>query len=83
MPIIYNSELLYNLCNEKGITLKQDYNDCKLYCSTKIEFICPNCGVDVSKNFNYMITRNAFCKRCIVMKSLTKQKNTMLERYGV
>jgi hypothetical protein len=23
MPIIYNSELLFNFCNEKGITLKK------------------------------------------------------------
>ena len=54
MPINYNSELLYNLCNEKGIQLKKDYNNIKLYCNTKIEFICPTCGIDVSKYFTYL-----------------------------
>jgi len=83
MPINYNSELLYNLCNEKGIKLKKDYNNIKLYCNTKIEFICPTCGIDVSKYFTYMIKRNALCKSCITINSLSKQKNTMMQKYGV
>ena len=83
MTINYNYELLHNLCNEKGITLKNDYSNCKLYGNSKIDFLCPNCNADVCKYFNFMITRNALCKRCIVIKSLPKQRKTMLEKYGV
>ena len=81
--IKYNFELLTNFCFEKNITLVSDYSNEKLVGSTKINFFCSKCNKENTKFFSYLIKRNTLCKRCVTIESLPKQKNTMLEKYGV
>jgi len=82
-PIKYSYELLQNFCSEKGVKLVSDYSNEKLYGSTKINFYCTSCDKTNIKCFTYLIKRNTLCKRCVTIKSLPKQKATMLYKYGV
>ena len=81
-PIKYSTELLHEFCNKNNITLLKEYND-KLYGTTKIIFSCTNCNIENIKCFTYLIKRNSLCKRCVTIQSLPKQKQTMMEKYGV
>lgn len=82
-PIKYSFDLLKTFCLENGINLTSDYSQKCLMGSTKINFYCSNCNKENSKRFDYLIKRNSLCKRCVTIQSLTKQKATMLEKYGV
>jgi len=82
IPIKYNLELLNNFCSNKHVTLANDYTNELLYSSTKINFYCSSCNKENTKRFDYLIKRNTLCKRCVTLQSLTKQKATMLEKYG-
>jgi len=82
-PIKYSYELLNNFCSENEVTLVNDYSNEKLFGSTKLKFYCTKCKIENSKCFTYLIKRNTFCKKCVTLESLPKQKATMLEKYGV
>ena len=82
-PIKYSFELLTNFCSENHVKLVDDYSNIQLYGSTKINFYCTNCKKQNVKCFTYLIKRNTLCKRCVTIASLTKQKATMMEKYGV
>lgn len=81
--IKYSFELLHNYCLENSVKLVEDYSNVKLCCYTKINFYCTSCKKENTKCFAYLVKRNTLCKRCVTIKSLTKQKATMLEKYGV
>ena len=82
-PIKYSFELLNKFCLEKGVNLINDYSNEKLFGSTKIIFNCTNCNKINTKCFTYLIKRNTLCKRCVTILSFSKQKETMLKKYGV
>lgn len=82
-PIKYSFELLQNFCSEKNVILVNDYSNEKLFGSTKINFYCTNCNKENIKCFTYLIKRNTLCKRCVTIASLSQQKATMMEKYGV
>jgi hypothetical protein len=82
-PIKYSFELLTDFCNKNSVTLVNDYSNEKLFGSTKLNFYCTECNKENIKCFTYLIKRNTLCKRCITLKSLPKQKETMLKKYGV
>jgi hypothetical protein len=82
-PIKYSFELLNKFCLEKGVKLINDYSNEKLFGSTKIIFNCTNCNKINTKCFTYLIKRNTLCKRCVTILSFSKQKETMLKKYGV
>jgi len=82
-PIKYSFGLLTNFCSENDVKLVDDYSNIPLYGSTKINFFCTNCKKQNVKCFTYLIKRNTLCKRCVTIASLTKQKATMMEKYGV
>jgi hypothetical protein len=80
----YNYQLLNTFCTENSITLLEDYQDSNLTYSTKIKLICKQCLNGTEKCFAYMIkTKNSLCKICITKNSLPKQKETMMNKYGV
>ena len=63
-------------------TLIGTYDDIKT--TTNITFICA-CGNENSKSMKAFIywTTGALCKKCVIIQSKTKAKNTNIERYGV
>jgi hypothetical protein len=80
----YNFNLLNSFCKENDITLLADYNNLYLEYQSKILLKCKQCLCETEKCFAYMVkTKNALCKKCITINSLPKQKETMLNRYGV
>jgi hypothetical protein len=80
----YNYNLLHEFCMENDIKLLADYSKLTLEYSTKIILECKQCGLETEKCFAYMIkTKCSFCKICITKNSLSKQKETMLKKYGV
>ena len=80
----YTFKLLNCFCKENSITLLVDYTNLYLQHNSKILLKCKQCLVETEKCFAYMIkTKNALCKKCITINSLPKQKETMLNRYGV
>lgn len=79
----YNITLLNNFCKKNNIKLLNDYCDEKINCRTIIIFYCTVCNKENSKRFSYLINRNTLCKSCVTKKSFTKQKITMMEKYGV
>lgn len=83
MPIKYSYELLNTFCIEKNVELLNDYSNETLYGSSKINFKCTKCLKPNIKCFTYLIKRNTLCKRCVTIESLTKQKETMMKKYGV
>jgi hypothetical protein len=82
-PIRYSFELLQRFCSERKVKLVETYDNIKLYGSTKINFYCTTCNKENVKFFSYLIKRNTLCKRCVTIASLSKQKATMVEKYGV
>lgn len=80
----YTFELLSSFCKENDITVLANYNNLILSSSSKILLKCKQCSVETEKCLGYMIkTKNSLCKKCITINSLPKQKETMLNRYGV
>jgi hypothetical protein len=81
---MYNFDLLNNFCKENNIILLDDYKNLYLKHNSKIRLECKQCLVETEKCFRYMVkTKNSLCKNCITINSLSKQKATMLIRYGV
>ena len=80
----YNFDLLNTFCNENNIKLLEDYKNSYLKHNSKILLECKQCFKKTEKCFAYMVkTKKAICKICITKNSLPKQKETMLQRYGV
>ena len=80
----YNFELLDQFCKENNIILLVDYTNLHLKSNSKIILTCKQCLVKTEKCLGYMIkTKNSLCKKCITINSLSKQKETMVKKYGV
>lgn len=80
----YNFNLLNVFCKENDVVLLADYQDLPLENSSKILLKCNQCLNCTEKCFAYMIkTKNTLCKKCITKNSLPKQRETMLNKYGV
>ena len=61
-----------------------DYTNLHLKSNSKIILTCKQCLVKTEKCLGYMIkTKNSLCKKCITINSLSKQKETMVKKYGV
>ena len=80
----YTYKLLHDFCLENNIKLLADYSKLKLEYSSKIILECKQCNLETEKCLAYMIkTKCSLCKICITKNSLSKQKETMLKKYGV
>lgn len=79
-----NFEKLTIFANKHNITLLKDYQNDKIVYNTKIHLKCPGCNHETYKCFRYMLIKEvALCKICITIKSLPKQRETMMNKYGV
>lgn len=82
-PQKYTFDLLTDFSNKNNIVVTSDYTNIILKGSVIINFNCTKCNLETSKRFDYLINRNTLCKRCVTIESFTKQRATMLEKYGV
>ena len=80
----YNFKLLHDFCLENNVKLLVDYSKATFEYSSKIILECKQCHLETEKCIAYMIkTKCSLCKICITKNSLSKQKETMLKKYGV
>jgi hypothetical protein len=83
--IRYDYEFLQQFCKENGIVLTKDYSLEKVNRDTIIEAKCltEGCQDICSKKFDQIKIRGCYCKKCIQINRIQKQKQTCLKIYGV
>jgi hypothetical protein len=77
---VYNKTLLEEICERDNC--KVDFDKIEKYLkSQRIDFIC-HCGNPNQKQFAGMFNQGAFCKPCMKIQLVRKQKETFLKKYG-
>ena len=80
---LFTLEFLNKICNDKCITLLQNYSENELNCNKFIEFKCIDCNKNTSKGFGFIVKYDAICHDCSNNKKGIKARNTTLIKYGV
>jgi len=81
----YGFETLKQFCEEKNITLIEDYTFVNLHPKSRIQGKCynSNCNNVFNTSLNNLYKRNGFCDICSKQNRITNQKKTFLINYGV
>ncbi len=81
----YGFEILKQFCDEKKITLLEDYKFVNLNQKSRIQGKCYNSNCDnvFNTSLNNLYERNGFCDICSKENRITNQKKTFLINYGV
>ncbi len=83
--MMYNYQLLENVCKENNVILERDYSNKKVNRETRILGKCINSGCNNSfdRVFRKMILYNIFtCSECTNILKKDKMKDTCLKKYG-
>jgi hypothetical protein len=80
----FNFNLLQEYCNKNNVYLNENYENIKLHAHYLIKGKCTsnNCYNVFIKKFHKLINTNALCKKCIVIVSKEKRKETNLKILG-
>jgi hypothetical protein len=80
--IRYDITLLKEITKRDNIVLLENYN--KLNRETKIKFVCPCGNEESNKTFRMIYNKSGFnCKKCSYESGKKKQKEVIIEKYGV
>ena len=85
MIIKFNSELLEVFCKEYNINLLNKIEE-NITCNTKLTAKCINesCNETFTKKFHVLYKSKIFtCKKCTIIAGQQKNKNTIMQKYGV
>jgi hypothetical protein len=81
----YGFETLKQFCQEKNITLLEDYSVVNLNQKSRIQGKChnSNCNNIFNTSLNNLYKRNGFCNLCSKQNRIINQKQTFFTKYGV